>query len=334
MTPSVMPIPSLVAQKAVEQLSEYLSDHCHTIYRGLKRDENGRLTDKQVIVCQVQQKLEPAVARAQGLPVFPHTVKVDGYEMEVEVVQKVQPKDMKLAWDSKLLSAHAKQHCFVCPIPGGAQMAPEGANWVGTIGSAFTFPLNGKEVHGAVTCYHVAMKKNAKIGDKMLQPGPGYDWFGKLARWCPLNFSGPNYLDIALIDCRRTDGQYAPVTDTVGPHQVDLGAYVPAPILNPPLGQRVVKVGRTTGVTLGILVGVGASSRVQYDGGVATFIDQFVFETEDGTPFSEPGDSGSMIMTEDMRPVGSLFAGGGSTTLANPLKYLLEWSGGRFFGQK
>ena len=141
-------------------------------------------------------------------------------------------------------------------------------------------------------------------------------------------------IDLALLDCHRSDGAYAPGTDTVKPEQFLIGPYNPSPVLEPQIGQRAIKSGRTTGVTRGQIVGLHSTSRVGYNEGTATFVDQIILRTNAGRDMSAGGDSGSLIMTDDLRPLCLLFAGGGGSTIANPIKYVLEWSGGKFFGQQ
>ena len=94
---------------------------------------------------------------------------------------------------------------------------------------------------------------------------------------------------------------------------------------------QAIKSGRTTGVTRGKIVGLNSTTRVGYGEGTATFVDQIILKNNQGRDMSGPGDSGSLILTDDLRPLCLLFAGGGGTTIANPIKYVLEWSQGRFF---
>ncbi|MGD8871658.1 MAG: hypothetical protein PVJ80_08740, partial [Gemmatimonadota bacterium] len=82
----------------------------------------------------------------------------------------------------------------------------------------------------------------------------------------------------------------------------------------------------TTGHTEGVVSGIHAILDVSYRTGVARFEDQIVIS---GRGFSAGGDSGSLIVTKgrllaDRRPVGLLFAGTGTTTVANPIDEVLE----------
>ncbi|GAH76994.1 unnamed protein product [marine sediment metagenome] len=58
---------------------------------------------------------------------------------------------------------------------------------------------------------------------------------------------------------------------------------------------------------------MGVTANVQVgEGKIAMFTDQFAMGA-----MSEPGDSGSVILTEDNKPTGLLFAGSDMLTLAN-----------------
>lgn len=91
-----------------------------------------------------------------------------------------------------------------------------------------------------------------------------------------------------------------------------------------PIGMPVMKYGRTTGLTHGQVYAIDATVNVRYSAGVARFVHQIVITP--GT-FSAGGDSGSLIVvdgTVDTRkPVGLLFAGSSSYTIANPIDDVL-----------
>ena len=169
----------------------------------------------------------------------------------------------------------------------------------------------------------LAVSNTASLGDHICQPspadGPGSGTSTRIATLTdfePLRFgSSVNRIDAATA---ALDDVSSAVPDimTVGPP------------VNPPnapfLGQSVVKHGRTTGLTFGSVVDTSFDGIVHYDGGVAYFEDQIVVAGDAG-PFSEPGDSGSLILdTSGPHPVGLLFAGDDSHTIANPIQFVLN----------
>jgi hypothetical protein len=68
---------------------------------------------------------------------------------------------------------------------------------------------------------------------------------------------------------------------------------------------------------------------VQYDTGTFTFLGQIIVKGLNGSSFSNSGDSGSLILERGTnRPVGLLFAGSASYTIANHISQVLAQLGG------
>jgi len=96
------------------------------------------------------------------------------------------------------------------------------------------------------------------------------------------------------------------------PNSITAAAYV---------NQLVKKYGRTTGLTEGEVYALNATVRVGYSSGTARFVGQIII-TPGG--FSDGGDSGSLIVTlEGNNPIGLLFAGSSTVTIANPIDLVL-----------
>ena len=98
------------------------------------------------------------------------------------------------------------------------------------------------------------------------------------------------------------------------------------------MGDVVHKVGRTTGVRHGRVTAFELDGvAVEYDLGVISFDDQIEIEGAGNRAFSDAGDSGSLIVDDQMRAAALLFAGGdhgGSNgkglTYANPIGAVLK----------
>ena len=97
----------------------------------------------------------------------------------------------------------------------------------------------------------------------------------------------------------------------------------------PAVDLSVQKSGRTTGHTAGTIGSINTNVRVQYQQNCGSgkkftinYTNQFVV---DSSSFSAGGDSGSLIVTNDANrsPVGLLFAGSSTTTIANPIDEVL-----------
>ena len=94
----------------------------------------------------------------------------------------------------------------------------------------------------------------------------------------------------------------------------------------PVLEMAVTKSGRTTQVTTGRITGIGSTINVNFAGGRTAHFQDVISVTGNSGLFSQGGDSGSLIMTNntERRPVGLLFAGGGGTTFACRVDRVLD----------
>ena len=207
--------------------------------------------------------------------------------------------------------------------------------------------IGGRVVDGAGALYvlsnnHVlANSNNASIGDPALQPGPydggtaPADQIGTLAAFNTIDFSGgPNTIDaaIALSDATRlgnatpTDDGYGTPSGAIYGDANNDGVFDDKTAL---LGLNVQKYGRTTKLTHGQITGINATVDVCYEVFFifciksARFVDQLIIEPGS---FSGGGDSGSLIVTDDQNknPVGLLFAGSSTQTIANRIDLVLN----------
>src|SRR5438445_10219954 len=205
----------------------------------------------------------------------------------------------------------------------------------------------GRVVDGAGALYvlsnnHVlANSNNASIGDPALQPGPydggtaPADQIGTLAAFNTIDFSGgPNTIDaaIALSDATKlgnatpTDDGYGTPSGVIYGDANNDGVFDDKTAL---LGLNVQKYGRTTKLTHGQITGINATVDVCYEVFFifciksARFVDQLIIEPGS---FSGGGDSGSLIVTDDQNknPVGLLFAGSSTQTIANRIDLVLN----------
>ena len=100
-------------------------------------------------------------------------------------------------------------------------------------------------------------------------------------------------------------------------------------VVAPTVGMSVAKSGRTTGFTTGTVSSINTSVSVQYQqgcGGGKKFTVGYTNQIVIGPgTFSAGGDSGSLIVTNNSshNPVGLLFAGSSSATIANPASLVL-----------
>ncbi len=209
---------------------------------------------------------------------------------------------------------------FDSPVPIGVSVGHPNIT-AGTIGACVT---KGNARYILSNNHVLANENQASSGNDILQPGPfdgggSGDEIGVLREWEPIVFStsADNVIDAAIAEVQgdRALGNSTPSNGYGTPKS----STVPARV-----GMRVMKYGRTTGQTKGRVQGVNATVNVGYGSGIARFVGQIVIG---GGGFSAGGDSGSLIVVEkggDARsPVGLLFAGGGGTTIANPIDAVL-----------
>ncbi len=224
---------------------------------------------------------------------------------------------------------------FPRPVPIGVSTGHP-AITAGTIGCRVT---DGTNVY-ALSNNHVYANENlAGIGNAVIQPGTfdggtsPADNIGNLADYEPIVFStsANNVIDAAIAlsstnllgNSTPSDGYGKPKANPVSPR------------INAP----VKKYGRTTGLTKGKIWAVNATVNVGYSHGVARFVNQIII-----TPgaFSAGGDSGSLVVldggkgkniADDRRPVGLLFAGSSSVTIATPIDTVLSRFGVAIDGQ-
>lgn len=178
---------------------------------------------------------------------------------------------------------------------------------------------------------HVLAAVNAgSAGDAIVQPGPidstAPPQIGTLLAFEQLVPNTPNLVDAAIAEL-GTNVQFTLNTS----EQLTPSGFLRTDDID--TGLAVTKVGRTTGVTRGAVSAVELDGvRVNYrEAGVFTFDNQLEIKTPDGAPFSLPGDSGSLIVTDDADryAVGLLFAGGSALgglhhTFANPIQTVLD----------
>ena len=191
---------------------------------------------------------------------------------------------------------------------------------------------------------HVLANSNrAELGSAIVQPGIAdggnlaNDRVGELVEFVPLAFDnepaptqpsgcssslrpstsriaafnqpGANRVDCALA---RPDGDYLISNDILGigvPKGFGIGV----------LGMPIQKSGRTTGYTRSEIEQIDVTTKVDYDGKVATFTGQLM-----AGAMSAGGDSGSAVLDLNGNLIGLLFAGSDTQTLFNPIQAVIE----------
>lgn len=294
--------PGLENAKSVQEAhTPNLLDNPEVVGTAVGLDDNGEPVIKVFVLTE----------QFRGIP-----QSLEGFPVEVEVTGMFVALTDPTAWQPR-------------PVPIGVSTGHPDIT-AGTIGCrvkdafGFVYALSNNHIY--------ANTNEASIGDSALQPGPydggsdPVDKIGELYDFEPIDFSGgDNTIDAAIaLSSTAVLGYSTPTDDGYGnPSSTTAAAYI---------DQLVMKYGRTTGLTEGKVDSINATVNVCYKCGggpfcfkcnkLAKFVDQIVI-----TPgsFSAGGDSGSLIVTNDANnnPVGLLFAGSSSYTIANPIDPVL-----------
>ena len=213
------------------------------------------------------------------------------------------------------------------PVPIGVSTGHPDIT-AGTIGARVTDAAGN--VYALSNNHVYACENDAALGDSALQPGSidggtdPADKIGALYDFEELKFDGNvNTMDAAIAVSSEALLDNKTLPDGYGVP----GSYDPD--VQASIGLLVQKYGRTTGLTHGTVDAINVAMSVCYESRgrrcfkSAWFEDQILVTP--GT-FSAGGDSGSLIVTDDNNksPVGLLFAGSSTYTLANPIGPVLE----------
>ncbi|EHQ90356.1 trypsin-like peptidase domain-containing protein [Desulfosporosinus youngiae] len=159
--------------------------------------------------------------------------------------------------------------------------------------------------------------RRAKIGDLILQPGAidggstSADGIARLKKYVALNeYPTRNHVDCALAQPLNNE--------LIIPEILEIGLVRGTETAK--IGMNVKKTGRTTGLTTGRIRAVNVELNVGYGRGRTLNFQNQILTTN----MSAGGDSGSLVLEENNRAVGLLFAGSGQATLLNPIQTVLS----------
>ena len=205
----------------------------------------------------------------------------------------------------------------------------------GTLGALVE--KNGK-LHVLSNNHVIARLNRGKRGERIIQPGfldqspicqvPADDeTVGRLRAWKRIKFGGQkrNRVDAAIAEVEP--GAVDPSGKII---RIGIPGTTP---VEAAIGMEVKKAGRTTGLTRGIVFSVDLNATVNYEQDCddtkirqARFVDQIAIAGFNGD-FSRGGDSGAVVYRNESScpaPVGLLFAGSDTLSVANPIKKVLK----------
>lgn len=202
---------------------------------------------------------------------------------------------------------------------------------------------------------HVLANSNdAQLEDDILQPGPmdggrvPQDVIARLHRFQPLYYmDGENTtskcaISLALVQLLNALAKLFGSTSRFTTHPEEIKNLIDAALGKPleeelvkqeiykigsvsgvaeaAIGMAVKKCGRTTASTKGKITVLDTTIEVGYGGDRTAVFDHQILASD----MSQPGDSGSLIVDQENRAVGLLFAGSDEVTVLNPIHNVMK----------
>ncbi len=246
----------------------------------------GKMTNEISVQFTVNQKSRPEMLEAVGTQLIPASFEIDGITVPTDVLQRTYETSHQVVAEA----AASDRKKRLNPIVPGVSVANTKVS-AGTIGCIVFDQNNGTPY--VLSNWHVLNGPTGALGDDIVQPGPADDnrvqlnRMGKLVR-SHLGHAGD--CAIASIEDRQSKAEI-----------LDLGIK-PEQLAEAELGDKVIKSGRTTGVTHGIVRRVLTIAKINY-GGITGEQEIGCFEIgvdpnhpSSNGEISKGGDSGSVWM--------------------------------------
>jgi hypothetical protein len=262
--------------------------------------KNGKPTPELVIAVLVEDKRPKSeVAKADLVP-----AEIDGVPTDVVEVGKIEALVFNAKTRPALPGFSIGHHSITAGTFGCVARDLRRAD-----------PQPGEGDYLILSNNHVLAAVNAgKPGDLILQPGAfdgglfPSDAIATLDRFEPIvlsQFVGPGY---NLVDAAVARPQHSRnITASI------IGQVMPTGVNQALPGTFVIKAGRTTQVTIGVVLAVNATVAVGYGAaGIGVFRHQILT-----TAMAAGGDSGSLLMDFNLNAVGLLYAGSSQITIHN-----------------
>ncbi len=245
-TPSMDALKTFVRTRGAEFLKD---GNISSVGVGYK-STNGVSTGEVAIQFTVRQKASvPELARMDTARI-PASFTIGGVDVPTDVLERVFTPDFRVVAEA----AGSDRKKRLDPLVPGISVANT-RETAGTIGCLVFDRNNGTPY--VLSNWHVLQGPNGAIGDEIVQPGPFDDnrtQLNHLGRLVRSHLGHAGDCAVATIDSRSFD-----------PTILELGVKVER-LGEPELGDRVVKSGRTTGVTRGVVTRIHTISKIDYGG--------------------------------------------------------------------
>jgi hypothetical protein len=220
------------------------------------------------------------------------------------------------------------------------------SGYPGTIGAFVRSTRENENWTGVISASHVLGRNNkAKDGEIVISPGHPdgpkscKNQVGTLDRFIYLTHFDEdddphgNYLccpDVALVrlldDKKHRYPDVTFVNSPEDPHNLmPIREVLGGDSVADRLEQQVYKMGRTTGLTRGVLEIIGLQRQpIRIDDKQYIYTNVLAVSSDDGKPFSKPGDSGALVYTADGYAIGLVIAGTDQVSYVSPLDACLR----------
>lgn len=265
------------------------------------KEQGGVRTDELSLQFTVRTKASGAQLERMDTTVIPESLEIDSDPVVTDVVERAFVPAYRVIPEAERSERKTRRD----PLEPGVSVSHPDVS-AGTLGAIVHDRTSGRPA--VLSNWHVLHGPTGAIGDPALQPGSHDDnsgdprnEFGRLLR-SHLGAAGDAAL--ASIDSRRVD-----------PAIMGL-AVVPDEIADPDLGDRVVKSGRTTGVSHGMVSRIETIVALDYGDGVGeTSIGGFEIEPDPRRDNEDdPAGTGMLSDGGDSGAVWMLKAGNGHTS--------------------
>ncbi|MFD1149986.1 DNA/RNA non-specific endonuclease [Saccharothrix hoggarensis] len=213
---------------------------------------DGRPTDEIAIQFTVRRKAAPEQLGALGTALLPEAIEVDGVAVPTDVLQRDYRVDFHVVEET----VGSPRKTRVDPVVPGVSVGHVRVS-AGTIGCVVYDRVDGTPY--VLSNWHVLHGPQGALGEDVVQPGVHDDnrtERNRLGRLVRSHLGAAGDCAIATIEDRG-----------FAPEILDLGVAVDE-LGEPELGDKVVKSGRTTGVTHGVVRRVDTLVKLDYGPGV------------------------------------------------------------------
>ncbi|MGO1544496.1 MAG: DNA/RNA non-specific endonuclease [Gulosibacter sp.] len=248
MTPNIERIRAWIRRNA----RHYLADANITSVGLGYKIVDGKTTDELSLQFTVRTKTAVAELEALGTELIPESLQIDSETVVTDVVERSFVPSHRVVPEAERSARKTRRDPLV---PGISVSHPSVS--AGTLGAIMYDRTSGKPV--VLSNWHVLHGPEGAIGDDVLQPGAHDDnsgdrrnVFGTLLR---SHLGAAGDAAISSVVGREIDAEI-----------MDLGI-VPEEIADPDLGDRVVKSGRTTGVSHGVVSRIETMVSLDYGEG-------------------------------------------------------------------